>query len=155
MVALLISGLLLLGIVRVPTTAGAVPVPWRNCGAAGDLISVQEADASVWPPQAGQTMTVVIKAVLGQSISGGFAVLIVNQQKPQFPYLRLRVFRVLPIPPLLAGPIQPHIPPTGPDGITFLVPAWLGGKTFQIDLDAYDTAGARLICVQATLPIKG
>lgn len=30
--------------------AGAVPVPYKNCGKAGDILSVQKVDASVWPP---------------------------------------------------------------------------------------------------------
>ena len=31
-------------------SAGAVPIPWKNCGAAGDILSVSQSDASTWPP---------------------------------------------------------------------------------------------------------
>jgi hypothetical protein len=33
--------------------AGAVPIPWKNCGHPGDIISMQQFDASVWPPRGG------------------------------------------------------------------------------------------------------
>jgi hypothetical protein len=31
--------------------AAAVPIPWKNCGTAGDPLIITKADASVWPPQ--------------------------------------------------------------------------------------------------------
>jgi hypothetical protein len=31
-------------------TAGAVPIPWKNCGKAGDLLSISKAAATYWPP---------------------------------------------------------------------------------------------------------
>jgi len=34
-------------------TASAVPIPWVNCGAPGDILSISIFDASVWPPQGG------------------------------------------------------------------------------------------------------
>lgn len=30
--------------------AGAVPIPWKNCGAPGDALQITKADASAWPP---------------------------------------------------------------------------------------------------------
>src|SRR6185312_12503512 len=48
--------------------AVAVPVPWKNCGGAGDVISVQQVDASVWPPVHGQKITLAVKAVIGAAI---------------------------------------------------------------------------------------
>lgn len=30
--------------------AAAVPIPYKNCGKPGDILSVQQMDASVWPP---------------------------------------------------------------------------------------------------------
>jgi len=30
--------------------ATAVPIPWKNCGAAGDILPISKSDASVWPP---------------------------------------------------------------------------------------------------------
>ncbi len=29
---------------------GAVPIPWKNCGAPGDSLHITQANASVWPP---------------------------------------------------------------------------------------------------------
>ena len=34
----------------VPGCALAVPIPWKNCGAAGDRLSISQSDASMWPP---------------------------------------------------------------------------------------------------------
>jgi hypothetical protein len=34
-----------------PTSA--VPIPWKNCGHIGDVLSVQALDASIWPPRGG------------------------------------------------------------------------------------------------------
>jgi hypothetical protein len=33
------------------TPTGAAPVPFKNCGKAGDILTIQTMDASVWPPQ--------------------------------------------------------------------------------------------------------
>jgi hypothetical protein len=33
----------------------AVPIPWKNCGQAGDIISIQSLNASIWPPRGGTT----------------------------------------------------------------------------------------------------
>jgi hypothetical protein len=30
--------------------ATAVPIPWKNCGASGDILAISKSDASVWPP---------------------------------------------------------------------------------------------------------
>ena len=48
---ILASSLLALSaVVAAHTSSDAVPIPWKNCGKAGDVISVQKADASQWPP---------------------------------------------------------------------------------------------------------
>ena len=47
----------------IATHAFAVPVPWKNCGAAGDIVAVQQLDANVWPPQnSGPTGPVFLSA---------------------------------------------------------------------------------------------
>jgi hypothetical protein len=49
----LLGGLYLLAAVFLFAAAppvDAVPLPWKNCGKAGDILSVQLINASVWPP---------------------------------------------------------------------------------------------------------
>jgi hypothetical protein len=41
---------LLLAAIALSAPAAAVPIPWKNCGTPGDLLSIQQYDASVWPP---------------------------------------------------------------------------------------------------------
>jgi hypothetical protein len=41
---------LLLAAASLASPASAVPIPWKNCGTPGDLLSIQQYDASVWPP---------------------------------------------------------------------------------------------------------
>ena len=41
---------LLLGGISLSAPAAAVPIPWLNCGKPGDLLSIQQYNASVWPP---------------------------------------------------------------------------------------------------------
>ena len=48
--------------------AGAVPVPYKNCGKPGDILQVQTMDASVWPPPTAAPLvgTATIDAVTGK-----------------------------------------------------------------------------------------
>ena len=48
--------------------APAVPVPFRNCGQAGDLLSIAQIDASVWPPPVAAPLvaTATLDPVTGQ-----------------------------------------------------------------------------------------
>lgn len=48
--------------------ADAVPIPFKNCGKAGDILTVNQLDASVWPPPtaAPLTVTATIDPVTGQ-----------------------------------------------------------------------------------------
>ena len=41
---------LLFAAISLSAPTAAVPIPWKNCGKAGDLLSIQQSDASVWPP---------------------------------------------------------------------------------------------------------
>jgi hypothetical protein len=41
---------LFLAAASLSSPASAVPIPRKNCGALGDLLSIQQLDASVWPP---------------------------------------------------------------------------------------------------------
>jgi len=42
--------LLILCLFVAATPACAVPIPWKNCGKPTDLLSITQANASVWPP---------------------------------------------------------------------------------------------------------
>jgi hypothetical protein len=42
--------LALLATAGLSTPAGAVPIPWTNCGAPGDALQITQATASQWPP---------------------------------------------------------------------------------------------------------
>ena len=46
----LLAPCVLLAAASLPAPAGAVPIPWKNCGKPTDLLSIQQYDASVWPP---------------------------------------------------------------------------------------------------------
>jgi hypothetical protein len=138
------------GLVALPSAAGAVPIPWKNCGSASDLIRVSKADASVWPPQAGKSITLSIDFTLGESISGGYAFIAVG------PMTGSSFQPVEPlVVPLRAEKAGPYAPENGPNGITLMVPQAAAGMIYSASFDARDTAGARLICAQATVPIKG
>jgi len=142
--------LVAVGLVALPSAAGAVPIPWKNCGSATDLIKVSKTDASVWPPQAGKSITLSIDFTLDENISGGYAFITVGPTtgssfQPGEPL-------VMPLRPEKAGP---YAPANGPNGITLTVPQSAAGMIYSVSFDARDTAGARLICAQATVPIKG
>ena len=51
--------------------AGAVPVPYKNCGKPGDIVQVQAMDASVWPPPTAAPLvgTATIDPATGQLIN--------------------------------------------------------------------------------------
>jgi hypothetical protein len=143
-------------VVGMPTVAEAVPVPWLNCGSSTDLVAVQQVDASVWPPQSGKPITLSIKFMLKQSITGGSAdvVLSAPQSLSKFPHVVAPGFaRVFPIPPMAAGPYHPQFPP-GSNGITFTVPFGLSGTVYTLHIDEHDVTGAPLICLNMTIPVK-
>jgi len=56
---------LLLAAASLSGPASAVPIPWKNCGAPGDLLSIQQFDASVWPPSVAAPVNAI--ATLGAS----------------------------------------------------------------------------------------
>jgi hypothetical protein len=141
----LVTGVLSIVLIGLPSAAGAVPIPWRNCGTAGDLITISRADSSLWPPVAGQPITLNFQFVLRQSIKGGYARLRVagpppRDHRPMWPL-------EIPLGPANLGPYS--------RSVTLMVPTGAGGKVFNVTFDAYDTRGDQLICVQASVPFKG
>jgi hypothetical protein len=143
----------------------AVPVPWRNCGAAGDAVSIQQLDASDWPPQTGKPLTVNVKWVLGEALAKGSfedvtttaATGRVREHTESFqsPVEALFDSFVLQQP---APDLRPPIP-AGPynQRFTFKVQAGgpvVAGQQVGVDMTGYDAAGRRVVCMQLTIPIK-
>jgi hypothetical protein len=158
-------------IVAVPSAAWSVPVPWKNCGSANSAISIQQIDASVWPPEAGDPFTVSYKLTLAETLttgsrehltttlpSGGGSDLWVPFQQPV-----TALFSDALLPHYF--PVQskaPFLIPAGPysQSLTLQVPA-KGGQpaatTQQVgaELVGYDAAGRQVVCMQLTIPVKG
>jgi hypothetical protein len=158
----------LAGVVSVLASAGpsgAVPIPWRNCGTPGDVITVSQLDASVWPPVHGQQMTISYRMVVKQPVLWGSETVRITM-----PNGRVVSFtRPFTPPPPLELPL-----PAGPlDGrVTFTVASWLpSGEALDLHVDATtqeavtpDSGGrpprgrqgvvVPLICFDAVIPIK-
>jgi len=143
LISLLAFGVFSVVLVGFSSPTGAVPIPWRNCGSSESLISVSRAESTIWPPVAGQSITFDVQFVLRQDINGVFADLQVSAQPPL----------VLPVWPFKIdlGRVNagPYI-----QVVTVMVPLGAGGETFNVSLEAYDTRGDPLVCVQATVPVK-
>lgn len=143
--ALVATALALATFIGLSGAAGAVPVPWKNCGQAGDIISFSAVDASVWPPQAGKPITILYRGTIAVRINrGAYDVVTVTPTGG-------RLFRKLRFPPLLNDATAP-----GPFNkrVTFTVPAYPSGTIIVIHRESYNNNGARLACVDMTVPIK-
>ena len=146
-----------------PSTAGAVPVPWKNCGSPADAISIQRLDASVWPPQAGTALTLNYRFTLSEALTEGSFELVTTTSPSgnrsslapfQLPIAQLFSFglrgqraapgRNLPLPP---GPYGRTLTLRVPNGVPV-------GKTVGVDLTGYDAAGHEVVCMQLVIPFK-
>jgi hypothetical protein len=146
-----------------PTTAGAVPVPWKNCGSAGDAVNIQKLDASVWPPQAGKPLTLSYRLTLSEALTDGSFERVKTTSSSgngaswapfQLPVAQLFSFglrghraapgRQLPLP---AGPYGRTLTLRVPNGVPV-------GTTVGVDLTGYDAAGHEVVCMQLTIPFK-
>jgi hypothetical protein len=126
----------------------AVPIPWKNCGKAGDIISVQTSDASVWPPQRGKDITLIFKAQIAQDIPDAnydaqiklMGIPIINKKG------KLSEIKGVPL-PIKAGPqtINQTI------NVPTIIPA---GATVQAHVALTLLSGAGVICVDVTIPFK-
>jgi hypothetical protein len=152
-------------IIAVPATAWAVPVPWTNCGTAGDAVSVQQFDASVWPPQAGQPLTLTYKWNLTETLIQG------SLEHVTTTWPSGRVFdRWLPFQPAIAplfgmallghyslSQATPPPMPAGPysQSLTLRVPRrWHATQQIGVDVAGFDAAGHQVMCMQLVIPIK-
>jgi hypothetical protein len=165
--ALAATCLVVLGsIIAVPSAAWAVPVPWKNCGTPGDAISIQQFDASVWPPQAGDLLTLNYRSVLSETLTqGSFEQLTVTWASGRV------ADRWLPFQPPVAVlfnyAMLGHYPPqqrtplpiaAGPysQSLTLRVPR-RGHATPQqlgVELTGFDAQGRQVVCMQLIIPIK-
>ena len=152
-------------IIAVPTAAWAVPVPWKNCGTAGGAISIQQFDASVWPPQAGKPLTLNYRSVLTETLTNGSLEHLTTTwpsgrvsdvwlpfQPPAavlfnyalFGHYPLQQTKPLPIP---AGPYSQsltlRVPEKGP-----------ATQPLGVDMTGYDATGRQVVCMQLLIPIK-
>lgn len=163
-VALAAIGVAVLGpVLALPTTAGAVPVPWKNCGSAADAINIQKFDASVWPPQAGKPLTLSYRLTLSAALTDG-SFERVTTTSPSGNGASWAPFQ-LPIAQLFSFGLRGHraapgrkLPlPAGPYGRTFTLTVPSGvpvGKTVGVDLTGYDAAGHEVVCMQMIIPFK-
>jgi hypothetical protein len=152
-------------IIAVPTAAWAVPVPWKNCGSAGDAISIQRFDASVWPPQAGEPLTLNYSWVLGETLTkGSFEHVLttwpsgrvsdtwVNFEAPVPVLFDDALFGHYASPKTTRVPIAP-----GPysQSLTLRVPP-KGSATqpLAVDMTGFDASGRQVLCMQLIIPIK-
>jgi hypothetical protein len=131
-----------LGVLSIPSAAGAVPVPFKNCGAPSDLISVSKLDASIWPPVAGQPITLSLVENVGQVVSGG-------SQRAELSLLQFGFQLPLQFsqPALSAGPLDRLV--------TFDVPPGVGGQVLGLHFSATSSTGAEIVCIDVTVPFKG
>jgi hypothetical protein len=130
--------------------AVAVPVPWKNCGGAGDVISVQSVEASIWPPVHGQKITLAVKAVVGAAIPDGnyqatikLGPITILDKKGKLS----EIAQVKPLLPIPAGPVNQNLTIDVPKEIP-------GGITVTAHVQLVSTAGPRAICVDVTIPFK-
>jgi len=144
--------LLLLALVALlPLLALAqVPIPYTNCGAAGDHIKVVSATANAWPPTTNSNVALSLNAVLDENVSGGSYSLqlsfdgfqIVNQQGQisALPNVTL---------PIHSGPIAINQ--------NFTLPSIVGaGSSISLQASATDQNNAELLCIKIdfTVPSK-
>lgn len=144
-------------------TAGAVPVPWKNCGSARDAIDVQKLDASVWPPQAGKPLTLSYRFTLSEALTEG-SFEHVTTTSPSGNSAASIPFHI-PIAQLFSFGLRGHsaapgrkLPlPVGPYGrnLTVNVPSSEPvGSTVGVDLTGYDGNGHEVVCMQLEIPFK-
>jgi len=126
--------------------AVAVPVPYKNCGGAADIIKINSIDASVWPVTRGKPESVSVKLTVGSLISGGtyefkltFDGLPLVDKKGNLKDLNIS----LPIHP---GPFQQNV--------TIAVPSFIPPGTASAHLSIKDQTGKQAVCVNIEVPFK-
>lgn len=129
----------------VPSSAWAVPVPWKNCGRPTDHLRVSKVDASVWPPQRGQPITVSTSGTLDETVTALRTSLAVSVDG--MPVVAVDT-PALPVRPAIgAGPFTRTV--------TFTVPRWIpSGLVVGVRVAARDQNDQGILCVDLTVSIK-
>jgi hypothetical protein len=152
-------------IIALPSTAWTVPVPWQNCGGPSDAISIQQFDASVWPPRAGELLTLNYKWTVAETLTEGSLEHLTTTWPPgpgsdswlpfQPPVAVLFNYAVLghhhlqqttPL-PIPAGPYS--------QSLTLRVPKrWHATQQLGVDMTGVDATGRQVLCMRLIIPIK-
>ena len=150
-------------IVAVPSSAWAVPVPWRNCGTPQDAVSVSEIVTSVWPPQAGESLTIAARWNLARTLPANSYEEVATTWPNRRPFEQRVNFENPPwamLGPLFFGTarqqLQMHLPlPAGPynQSTTVRVPRWLVGP-IGVDVEGFDPTGTQVVCMEIVIPVK-
>ena len=151
-------------VIAVPSAAWAVPVPWKNCGKAGEAITVQRFDASVWPPQAGQPLTLSSAWSLGEALTKG-SLEHVTTMWPSGRVSDTWLNFQPPVPVLFDDAVfgqspsnTTHLPVApGPYNQTLTLSVPKKGSATQplgVDMTGFDATGRQVLCMDLTIPIK-
>jgi hypothetical protein len=152
-------------IIAVPTTAWAVPVPWKNCGSAGDAITIQRLNASVWPPLRGETLTLSSSWTLSEPLTKGSR----ENVSMTWPSGRVSSSSLPFQPPVgalfdyaLFGHRSTNEPSSLPmaagpysQNLTLMVPHKKPDQPpREVDMAAFDAYGHQILCMELIVPIK-
>jgi len=121
---------------------GQVPIPYTNCGGPNDMVKIESATASVWPPSAGQSVTLTLSGSLAEQLSGGTYA--ANATVDGFPVIN-QSGNLANLDPSIKWPI-----PAGPMTFTktLTLPSLLGaGTSIVIGASAMDNVGNELLCI--------
>jgi hypothetical protein len=130
-------------VVVAASPAAAVPVPWKNCATAAAPITLSRFDASVWPPQRGQSITFAYAGTVARSMVVREDLTISGPRGLTFGVHRSGVR-------LSAGPFA-----SSPGGLTFTVPKFIPpGTVLVLNFTMHDSTGALAFCLDATVPFK-
>jgi len=127
-----------------------VPIPYKNCGKAGDKLTITKADASIWPPKVGAPITVNVNATLSQDITGGkyeakvkILGLQILDEKGKIEDIAKKYNITLPI-------------KAGPYGLskTVTVPAWVPKGDIDVFVQTFNSKGDEIECIEVTAKLS-
>jgi len=128
----------------------SVPIPYKNCGQAGDKLQITKADASIWPPHVGQAITVNLNATLTQDISGG-------KYEIKVKVLGIQIMDEKGAIQDIAKKYNVTLPiKAGPYGIsrTVTVPSWVPKGDIDVFVQTFNQNGAEIQCTQVVAKLS-
>jgi len=128
--------------------AAAVPIPWKNCGKPTDVIKVDAADASIWPPVHGKPISLNFRGVIGVTVTEA------NYRA----VIKLGPITILDHKGKLSD-LDPDLLPFDQgafnENVTIDVPKEIpAGLTIGARVELTTPAGASVLCVDVTIPFK-